>query len=329
MIEAAAAGVLACLADGTSYTRDSLAAAATLESQSLAEALALLADVGVEISQSEDGSLSLRSPVDRLAAVEIEAQLDPSLAGDVEIDVLAEAPSSNDVLIAQATPPAGQMPVCIVEFQHGGRGRRGRRWTAPPGGTLCLSAAWHFPGVPPDLSALSLVVAVAVLRALREAVNVAVGVKWPNDLVFDQRKLGGILVESRTDSRGTVAVAGIGMNVQVAPARLASLSDWPRGAVDLATAAGEPVPQRNFIAAKMISQLYRTFELFGDAGFAPFIDEWRAAHVLTDAAAVLQDGARAQHGTVRGIDADGALLFEHAGEVRRVLAGELSLRPSS
>ncbi len=134
--------------------------------------------------------------------------------------------------------------MCLAEFQHAGRGRRGRRWIAPLGGGLCLSVGWQFADTPPELSALTLAVGVVARRALAAVAGVDVGLKWPNDLVLDARKLGGILLELTAEAQGgCYVVAGIGINVSLPPESLRTLSDWPRGAIDLATATSGAPPR--------------------------------------------------------------------------------------
>jgi BirA family biotin operon repressor/biotin-[acetyl-CoA-carboxylase] ligase len=324
----AAASVLQRLADGAVHTTSSLAAAANAAPAELAAALALIESSGAELERFADGNIRLLPPFDWLDKLAIADGLEPAVMRATSIDLRFAASSSNDVLLADRAPASGKMPVCIVEFQHGGRGRRGRRWIAAPGGALCLSAAWTFDATPAHLSALGLAIGVAAVRALAVSCGISAGLKWPNDLVLDERKLGGILVEARADAGRTSVVAGIGINVRMAAARLEQISDWPRGAVDLASAGGMPT-SRSRLAAHLLNELWRTFRAFTEGGFEPFAHAWRAAHVLEDRPAVLLGDDLELAGIVRGIDTDGALLFETGGQVRRILAGEVSLRAQS
>ncbi len=111
---------------------------------------------------------------------------------------------------------------CIAEYQTAGRGRRGRRWSTPLGAGLCLSVGWQFADAPAELSALTLAVGVVVRRALARVAGVEIALKWPNDLVWDERKLGGILLELTAEGQGGChVVAGIGINVALPPEVLA------------------------------------------------------------------------------------------------------------
>src|SRR5205085_1361572 len=114
--------------------------------------------------------------------------------------------STNSVLLERANPPSALSEVFLAEYQTAGRGRRGRAWQASPGGAICLSLSWTFREVPRDLGALSLVIGVCALRALRELGVVGAGLKWPNDLLLGERKLGGVLIELRAESAGPACV---------------------------------------------------------------------------------------------------------------------------
>ena len=263
----------------------------------------------------------------RLERERIIRMLDAAVAADVA--VVAEAESSNDILLAGSRPPPGEMSVCLVELQRSGRGRRGRRWFSPPGGSLALSAGWYLPEPGKSLAAFSLVVGVAVLRALRSVARVDAGVKWPNDIVLDERKLGGILVELQSDGNGTHVVAGVGINVSVPEELLPGLADWPRGAVDLTSMLPDWTPDRDQLAAALINELWGVFEVFRAEGFAAFADEWGRAHVLTGSHVTLRADAFEVEGIVHGVDRKGALLLERADGIERFLVGDVSVRPKS
>jgi BirA family biotin operon repressor/biotin-[acetyl-CoA-carboxylase] ligase len=321
------ARVFAHLADGRLHGADALAGATGIDLSTVESAIGELETLGVSIERCDRDGYRISQTIDWLDRSKVSQILGRDVASDISsINLLTTASSSNDVLLTQPPPAVNKMAVCLVEYQFGGRGRRGRSWTAPPGGSLCLSAAWTFAQRPSNLSALSLATAVAVMRAIAAVSDLAVAVKWPNDIVVDDRKLGGILVELRDDSAGVHVVTGIGINIQIPDAQLAAMCDWPRGAIDLAQAAGSSRPSRNVLAAALISELLDLFKTFSAHGFSPYIDEWTAAHVLSNAPVVLRDGSAEQQGIVRGVAADGALLFETGGQLKRVLVGELSLR---
>ena len=239
--------------------------------------------------------------------------------------------STNRYLLESVPPAAGRMQVAIAEFQHAGRGRRGRRWLMPAGAGIALSAAWQFASPPRDLTALSLATGAAARRAIRDAVGLEVGLKWPNDLMLDGGKTGGILVELGRGAAGACrVVAGIGLNVNVPAAVLATLGDTRYRACDLAGALRGAAIDRSVLAAALIERLVELFAGFADEGFGPYRDEWVAAHVLDGRRVDLETDAGRLTAVVRGIDADGALLVEDdAGARRRIVAGDVSVRESA
>jgi BirA family biotin operon repressor/biotin-[acetyl-CoA-carboxylase] ligase len=167
-----------------------------------------------------------------------------------------------------------------------------------------------------------------VRRAVRAVAGIEIGLKWPNDLVVDGGKLGGILVElDRLEGGDVHVVAGIGINVRVRPDYLAAVSDWSEGARDLAGATGGARIDRSLLAAALIEAMSELFGSWSEQGFAAYRAEWLAAHVLENAAVELRSVGDAMHGTVRGVDVDGALVVEDAaGRRQRFVSGEITVR---
>ncbi len=321
--------LLRALADGHSHSGESLARAFGVTRAAVWKSIAKLADWGLEVSAVPGVGYRLARPIDLLDAQALRAALAPRTAERIaRLEVFTELDSTNRHLSSIPAPPVGHLAVCIAEFQHAGRGRRGRRWSAPLGGGLCLSVGWQFADTPPELSALTLAVGVVARRALAAAAGVDVGLKWPNDLVLDARKLGGILLELTAEAQGgCYVVAGIGINVSLPPESLRTLSDWPRGAIDLATATSGAPPARGALAACLIDGLAELFAGYAAAGFAPYRADWHAADFLKGRSVTLDDVAGNVSGTALGIEADGALVIETAtGTRRRVISGDVSVR---
>jgi len=247
------------------------------------------------------------------------------------IEHFAAIESTNRHLLASEMPAAGRLRVALAEYQSAGRGRQGRRWLMPPGSGIALSAAWQFAAAPRALSTLSLAVGAAARRAIEDSTAISVGLKWPNDLILDGGKAGGILVEVEgQDSGACRVVAGIGINVSVPAEILANLSDMHGGARDLAGAHRGSAIDRARLAAALIERLVELFAGFADSGFAPYRGEWLAAHVLADAHVEIRSARGVAVGTVRGIDVDGALIVEDdAGARQRFLSGDVSVRESA
>ena len=198
----------------------------------------------------------------------------------------------------------------------------------PPGTGVALSASWRFAARSTDLTALSLAVGAAARRAIGNLTGLDVGLKWPNDLIVDGGKLGGILVELTQLPDGDChAVVGIGINVDVPPAFLAAASDSRDGARDLATVAPDWPIDRAALAAGLIEGLIDLFSEFPASGFEPYRAEWRTAHVLAGQPVELSTDSGNVVGTVVDVGADGALIVEAAsGQIQRIISGDVTVR---
>jgi BirA family biotin operon repressor/biotin-[acetyl-CoA-carboxylase] ligase len=199
-------------------------------------------------------------------------------------------------------------------------------WLTPPGSGVCLSFGWTFPGARRDLAALTLAVGVAVRRALQSLGAIEIGLKWPNDLVVNGGKLGGILAEMRLTADSTYVVMGIGVNLDLPAdfaAAVAALGGQPPQ--DLRRAGLSDVNAVS-VAAVLIDQLCLAVPVYASEGFEPFRREWTEADILRDRCVEWVTGESRREGIARGIETDGTLLVEHAGGIERLVAGEVSLR---
>ncbi len=266
--------------------------------------------------------------LDLLDADALRAALEPDVAARLaKLEVFTELDSTNRRLLA-APPPVGKLDVCIAEFQTAGRGRRGRRWNAPLGSGICLSVGWQFAGMPAEPAALTLAVGVAVRRVLERVAGLTIALKWPNDLVFDERKLGGILLELKAEAHGGAhVVAGVGLNVALPAALLAVAQRLAARRRRSHDGARQEPPPRAVLAGALVNELAALLADYPTQGFAAYRTEWRSADFLRGRAVRLDEPAGRVFGTALGIDSDGALLVEtEAGERRRVVAGDVSVR---
>jgi len=239
-----------------------------------------------------------------------------------DADLLASCDSTNAVLLARAEAGAPSGSVVIAEAQTAGRGRRGRAWLSAPGDSLTFSLLWRFsPGTLP--AGLSLAVGLAVACGVERlgAGGTAIRLKWPNDVLLDGRKLGGILIELLPGAPHA-AVIGIGLNLRLPAAMPAELRAQ--------AAALETPVDPNVLLAALLVELRAALESFAVAGFAGLRAAWTAHHAFENAPVrLLTDFAPPRAGICRGVDVDGALLLETDAGVERVLSGELSLRSAA
>jgi BirA family biotin operon repressor/biotin-[acetyl-CoA-carboxylase] ligase len=234
-----------------------------------------------------------------------------------DIDLQAECASTNAALLARADAGAAGGTVIVAERQTAGRGRQGRAWLSSPGDSLTFSLLWRFaPRTAP--AGLSLAAGLAVAEAIQKVGAGGTALKWPNDLLKDGRKLGGILIELAPGSPHA-AVIGIGINLRLPtgmPAELAAQSAALDGACD-----------PNALLAAVLVELLAVLNTFAAGGFAPLRDAWTARHVFENAPIrLLSDFAPPRMGICRGVADDGALLLETGGRIERILSGEVSLR---
>ena len=220
-------------------------------------------------------------------ALQVQSVLESALASHSalrSIHVHPELPSTNSWLNDRDALSAGEAEVAIALHQTAGRGRRGREWQAPPESGLCLSMAWHFDAMPENPGAISLALGVAVARALESLGTGEVMLKWPNDLVWQNRKLGGILVESAKSPSGFRVVAGVGVNVALPEAfALDTERSWSEGAVDLKHIG--VVASIAQLAEAVIPEWLVAFASFGSEADVATIDAFNRRHWLLDRAA--------------------------------------------
>lgn len=323
--------VLRLLADGRERSGETLATALGVSRAAVWKQVQQLSHWGLDVEAVPGRGYRLVQPVDLLDAAELRAAL-PELARErLRRLVLAdELESTNETLLAEQNLPPGRFDACLAEYQSRGRGRRGRQWLAPFATGICLSVNWCFEEAPPQLGALSLAVGVAIRRALLDRGIAAIALKWPNDLLLGQRKLGGVLVELRAESAGPAyVVVGVGLNVALPAHVRAVIRETGVEAACLADLGLAAMPSRSALAAALIGRLCESLEEFSQRGFAPFREEWSAADALLRRPARVRHGNAVVEGIACGIDEDGALLLETGGVVARFVAGEVSLRPAA
>ena len=209
---------------------------------------------------------------------------------------------------------------CLSEHQLAGRGRRGRVWEDGSGRDICLSILWRFDAAEARTQGLSLAVGVAVARALAASGASGIGLKWPNDIVWRDRKLGGILIEGSVSGRTWMVVIGVGINVHPGEAPDARV---PR--VHLASIPGARI-SRNRLAACLIAEISSECVRFEARGAGPAIDEWKRLDAMLGRPVRVHRPGREIGGIARGVDDTGELLVEVDGVVERCLSAEVSLR---
>ena len=212
---------------------------------------------------------------------------------------------------------------CLCEHQLAGRGRRGRVWEDGAGRDLCLSLLWRFGAGEARAQGLSLGVGVAVARALESTGASGIGLKWPNDIVWRDRKLAGILIERSVSGSDWVVVIGVGINVHPG-----SGPDLRAPRVHLAAMPGAQV-SRNRLAASLIVEISAECARYETRGAGPAIEEWMRLDAMRGRAVRVHRPGGEVVGIARGVDEAGELLVEVNGGLERFVSAEVSLRPES
>ncbi|SFT70810.1 BirA family transcriptional regulator, biotin operon repressor / biotin-[acetyl-CoA-carboxylase] ligase [Selenomonas sp. GACV-9] len=285
-----------------------------------------LRENGYDIVSHSRSGYSLRETPDRLLPSEIRHGLKTQCVGrDIHFEEVLD--STNNVAKRLAAAGAADGTIVVAEQQTGGKGRLERQFFSPAGKGIWFSAILRPPFMPQEAPKCTLMAAVAVSMAM-ERFGLKAGIKWPNDLLYENRKLVGILTEMSAEmDRINHIIIGTGINVNILP------EEFPADIRETATSlqamnGGRPLPRVKFFQAVLeaMDELYA--EVLAN-GFAPIMEAWRK-YSITLGQEVRVIGVRNGEeytGTAVDIDDDGALLVDAADGRHRVLAGDVSIRP--
>jgi len=317
--------LLAELADARAVSGSALAERLGVSRAAVWKQIERLRELGLPIAAQAGSGYRLEAPLDRLDAARISALSPPALRQRFgSLDVHWQLDSTSSELLRRASTDPRDLLVCLAEVQTAGRGRRGRSWRMPLTGGIALSLLKRFDAGMAPLAGLSLVVGIAVAQTLEDCGIDAVGLKWPNDIVVDARKLGGILVELGGDAIGPChAVIGIGLNMRIDAAAGAAIGQpW----TDLARLAGANAPERDLVVARLLVRLIDALDRFSVDGFAAFADAFAQRDALRERHVRVLRGDAALDGIARGVDARGGLRVAFADGERSIDSGEVSVR---
>lgn len=315
--------ILRYLADGQFHSGEAIARHFGVTRATVWNALKDAEALGVSLFSVRGKGYRLPEPVRFIDTGRVAEALGP-LGEGFMLELHDRLDSTNSYLLRRAAEGAPHGLCVAAEWQTAGRGRRGRKWLSGLGGSLTFSVLWRFEGGAGALSGLSLAVGVALMRALRELGAADAGLKWPNDVLHDHRKLAGILVELQGDMDGpSAAVIGIGLNLRL-PKPLRDGIDQP--VTDLQTILGQ-APDPSLGLGVVLRHLAGVLVDFARQGFAGLREEWAGMHAYHGRRVhMLMPDGRCVSGTVAGIAPDGALqLFTETG-LQRFAVGEVGLR---
>lgn len=238
------------------------------------------------------------------------------------IEVLQQVDSTNSRLLASPIAQ-GQVSLCVAESQVAGRGRRGNQWRSAPYRNVMMSISWGFPNWPETITGLGLAVALVVCENLRKRFAIDVQIKWPNDLLINDCKLAGVLIDVAGEASSACnVVIGIGLNVHQ--------PDWSTDA-DYAwqDLFGLGVTcDRNILIAGLVDDLVSMLQEFEQNGFESFMTPWNELSNYAGKRIRVIASNRTIEGVMHGVDSMGALLVaDDAGDLQRFVDSNVSVRP--
>ncbi len=287
-----------------------------------------LQQMGYAISGSPRRGYVLLQVPDLLYPAELTARLNTKLIAPALSSIchLPSADSTNNVLKKMAEEGAPEGTVVVAEYQETGRGRMGRSWSSPAGKGIYYSLLLR-PEIPPQkTSPFTLLAAAAVCQGISSVLpRLSPGIKWPNDVLLNGRKVCGILCEIKAETDLVhYLIIGIGINVNTGP------EDLPPALRDTAISLklannGVEVP-RAAVAAAVLQHFDELYQEYREKGAAPLLDRWRAYNVTLGRRVTIISPGDTFSGTARELDQEGALVVEgEKGKKRRFLAGEVIL----
>lgn len=283
-----------------------------------------LRESGYEIEARSRAGYMLTGVPDRLFPEEIGEGLSTRFLGR-NVFYFDSVPSTNNVAKELAGQGAPDGAVVVAEEQTGGKGRLGRHWSSTKYKGIFFSFILYPPLTPPEANLVTLMAAVAMASAVRNETGVIAGIKWPNDLLVDGKKICGILVELSAEmERINHMVVGVGVNVNQEE------NDFPGDVRSKATSlkvhAGFSISRASLVRA-FLEEFEKWYDLSLEQGFAPVLARWKEMSVSLNCPVRIHTPNDAWDGWAEDIGADGALLLRlPGGDIKRVISGEVSLR---
>ena len=317
--------LLESLSDGKFHSGTSLGEQLNLSRSAVWKQMQALQEFGVEVYSVRGRGYRLPNGLDLLKVEKLMAASSVQARQVLQHVELKTFTDSTNLMALRNINQYRHGALYLTEHQNAGRGRRGRTWQGPLATNLYFSLIWRFAGGAASLQGLSLVVGLSLVQGLAKLGVKGVGLKWPNDLLYRESKLAGILLEMQGDASGEVSVViGVGLNVQMNAEHKANQKiDQPW--IDLASIV-DRVVDRNKLLALLVSQLVENLELFARSGFSAFVEDWHKHHVFQDSYVKLVFADREIEGICRGVNDQGALLLERYGKIEAHHGGEISVR---
>jgi len=324
--------LVAILADGHFHSGSELGAALGISRAGVWKYIAKVADLGLEVHSVRGKGYRLAERVSLLDPALIRRELD-ALTSDrlhhLEVLEITDSTNTHAMRALQdgaLKPQTGGFAVYLAERQTSGKGRRGRQWVSQYGRHIAMTLVKQVDAGASGTDGMSLVVGLGVIRALHALGITQAGVKWPNDIVCDGKKLAGILMEITGDVTGLCQLLiGIGINTRCDDKAMTAVAQpW----TDLYRLTGE-LSDRNVLAATLIRHIMAVMATYENDGMGAFLAEWQQVDAMYGKQVVLTTGNHQRMGRASGIAENGALVLETDHGLELVSGGEISLRETA
>ena len=315
--------ILSLLKNKSPQTNGSLSNIVSIEPNKIISVVSSMSTLGIPVQVSGQ-SILLNFNDDFLDSSIIEGQLSAMCRHkNVYLRTFDLIESTNDFLVSEKTD-SSEIAVVMAEMQTRGRGRRGKFWESPFGSNIYMSIKWSFDPREVSPSGLSLVVGMAIVKALEVNGLRDVKLKWPNDLIVSDKKIGGILTEIKTGvANELLAVIGLGINFKM-PAVSGKNIDQPW--TDMCREANVRI-NRNEVVACLINTILSYLEEFRILGFDAFWKSWSEIDFLKDKNGMVSTKDGELLAKFDGINNQGALkIITDTGDKLTLHSGEVSVR---
>ncbi len=317
--------LLRIISDGNVHSGEVLAAKLGVSRVAIWKSIQSLKNMGLEISAISGKGYCLNTKLELLAGSDINNMLSEKIKRFCrDINVVLKIKSTNSDLLNRLNERKSiHGCVLLAEYQSDGRGRRNKKWYSPIASGICFSLGWRFELMPISPGLLSLYMGVAIARALDSLEIEGIGLKWPNDIIAKNHKIGGILLDIRGESAGPLdIVIGVGVNYKLAKKEIFDIN---QPVTDISSISKKSL-SRNMIAASLISNIFQVLSDLQVGLNTNLVDEWRKYDCYSEKEAKLILAGEEITGILKGVNEQGALLISVDGELLSYNSGEVSLR---
>ena len=317
--------LIRALADGGCHSGESLGLTLGLSRAAVWKRVQQLQAYGLTVDSVKGRGYRLPASIELLCPNVLADAAEQSGLLRSGMHVFSEVDSTNAFLMRRWHQGLGHGEVCFAEWQSSGRGRRGREWVSPFGANIYFSMGWRFSDGLAVIEGLSLAVGVVIVKVLNQLSLYDAKLKWPNDLLFQDKKIGGVLIELSGDPNGDCfVVVGLGLNVSMSKLRPKGVpidQSWS----DLDTMSGGRI-SRNEVCRELIVQMSQLLSSYPAEGFEKYRHEWEAHHAFLGRKVVLSSPSGDVSGIALGVSSNGSLRLEIDGGEQSFSGGEVSLR---